>query len=298
MTVSWSHFHMHGVFEAFRRIRTPRKWLRAHREFEWPDAYSHCNLEDLRIFFDRYLKNINNGWELTPRVRLDVMDAYDYDYQLHRAELEFPLERTQYTRYYLDAENMTMGLQPFEKEAKVSYDAKEGVVCFDMAFDEETELTGYMKLHLWVEAEGNDEMDLFINIQKADENGKWLPTLTLDEPHPGQWGKQRVSRRALDETRSTDYHPVLLQQYEEKLKPGEIVPVEISIWPSCKIWHKGQKLRVQIAGHYIREGWFEPLRWETDNVGRHVIHTGGQYDSYLLAPVIPARYTAKGYTYR
>jgi len=298
MTVSWSHFHMHGVFEAFNRIRTARKWLRCHREFEWPDAYCTQNLEDLKRFFDRFLKNINNGWEMTPRVRLDVMDAYDCDYQLQRAENEFPLKRTKYTRFYLDADQMTMSEKPYQKETSVSYDAGEGVVNFDMAFDEETELTGYMKLHLWVQADGHDEMDLFVNIQKTDKNGNWLPTTVLGEPHPGQWGKMRVSRRALDEKKSKEYNPVQLHQYEEKLKEGEIVPVDISIWPSCKIWHKGQKLRIQIAGHYIREGWFEPLRWETDNKGRHVIYTGGRYDSYLLAPVIPPKYQCDDYIYR
>lgn len=298
LTASWSHFHMHGAFEAFRRIRTPRKWLRVHREFEWPDAYCHWNLNDLKIFFDRFLKDINNGWEMTPRVRLDVMDAYDFDIQLNRPEAEFPLKRTQYTRYYLDAKDMTMSTEPYAAEASVSYEAEKGIVCFDMAFGEDTELTGYMKLHLWVEADGNDDMDIFVNIQKADEAGNWLPTLTLGEPHPGQWGKMRASRRALDEKRSTEYHPVQLQEYEEKLSPGQIVPVDISIWPSCKLWHAGQKLRIQIAGHYVREGWFEPLRWETNNRGTHIIHTGGQFDSYLLAPVIPPKYTARNYVYR
>ena len=34
-----------------------------------------------------------------------------------------------------------------------------------------------MKLHLWVEADGNDDMDLFVAIQKLDKHGKWLPYL-------------------------------------------------------------------------------------------------------------------------
>jgi len=297
-TVSWSHFHMYGIFEAFNKVRTPRKWLRCHREFEWPDAYCVEHLEDLKHFFDRWLKDINNGWEMTPRVRLDVMDAYDCDYQIERKEEEFPLERTVYTKYYLDAQNMTMADKPYENEASVSYDANEGFVNFDMEFQEDTELTGYMKLRLYVESDIHNEMDLFVNIQKADEEGNWIPTLVLGEPHPGQWGKLRVSRRALNPKLSKEYKPVLTQEREDKIVPGEIYPVDISIWPSCKIWHKGQKLRIQIAGHYIRDGWFEPLRWETDNKGQHIIHTGGQYESYLLAPVIPPRYQCKGYVYR
>lgn len=295
---SYSHFHLRGSFNAFRKIRSTRKWIRAHREQEWPDMYNPNNIEDLKRFFDRYLRNINNGWEMTPRYRIEVMDAYDCDYQTNRPEKEFPLARTQYKKLYLDAENMTMQYAPVENQSKVSYDANEGVVTFDMVFDEDTEVTGYMKLRLYVQADGHDDMDLFINIQKADEDGNWLPTYILGEPHPGTWGKMRVSHRELDEKLSTDFEPVQSHRKEEKLSPGEVVPVDIAIVPSSKIWHKGQKIRIQIAGRYIREGWFEPLSWETDNKGNHIIHTGGEYESFLQIPVIPPKYQAGNYIYR
>ena len=61
-------------------------------------------------------------------------------------------------------------------------------------------------------------------------------------------------------------------------------------WPRMT---RAEELRLQIAGRYFREGWFEPLVWDTDNKGRHIIHTGGEYDSYLQVPVIPARYQTK-----
>ena len=75
ITAGWSHFHLRGSIEAFRRIASPKKWLRVHRDFEWPDAVMPEHLEDLRRFFDRYLKDIHNGWEVTPRGRIEVMDA-------------------------------------------------------------------------------------------------------------------------------------------------------------------------------------------------------------------------------
>ena len=46
------------------------------------------------------------------------------------------------------------------------------------------------------------------------------------------------------------------------------------------------------------EGWFMPLKYETDNKGNHVIHTGGKYDSFLQIPVIPPKYQASDYVYR
>ena len=141
-------------------------------------------------------------------------------------------------------------------------------------------------------------MDLFVTLKKLDENGNWLPCSILGEPHPGPWGKLRVSHRELDEKLSTDFEPVLAHRRELKLKKGEVAEVKIPIVPTSWLFHKGQSLRVEIAGRYIREGWFEPLSWETDNCGRHIIHTGGTFASFLQVPVIPPKYQAGDYTYR
>lgn len=296
---SWGHFHVHGSFHAFRKSRSTKKWMRAHREQEWPDLYTPENVDDLKKFFDRYLKGIHNGWEMTPRYRIEVQDAFDCDYQTNRPEAQFPLARTQYQKLYVNAENSSLSASPLETEAAISYDSATEELNFDMTFEEDTEITGYMYLRLWVEAESHDDMDLFVNIQKLDEDGEWLPSYILGEPHPGAWGKMRVSRRDLDQKASTKFEPVQSHLKEEKLTKGEIVPVDIAIVPSSKIWHKGQQLRVQVAGRYIREGWFEPLSWETDNKGKHIIHAGGKYDSFLHIPVIPPKYKTKsGYTCR
>jgi predicted acyl esterase len=296
-TVCWNHFHLRGSMEGFRRIRTRKKWLRAHREFEWPDTYSSFGVEDLKLFYDRYLKGIHNGWELTPRIRLEVMDAYEFNHVDNRPEKEFPLKRTEYKKLFIDAGKGALSADPVAHESKAAYEAETGLASFAMPFDEDTEITGFMKLRLWVEAEGHDDMDLFITIRKLDEEGHWLPVHVLGEPHPGAWGKMRVSRRELDEKLSTHFQPIQAHQRDQKLKPGEIVPVDIEIWPHSRLWHKGQQLEVVVSGHYIREGWFEPLSWDVDNKGRHVIHSGGQYDSYLQVPVIQPRYKAGNVVY-
>ena len=204
-TACWNHFHLRGSINAFRKIRTTKKWMRCHRDFEWPDAYNPKNLQDLKLFFDRYLKDVRNGWELTPRYRMEVQDAYEFCAQTDRPENEFPLKRTQYQKLYLNASN-TCDLKPADKdmgetanaaleiaqpenEASISYDSENGLVNFDYTFDEETEITGFLKLRLWVEADGHDDMDMFINVQKLSTKGEWLPMTIFGEPHPGAWGK-------------------------------------------------------------------------------------------------------------
>ncbi len=297
-TACWNHFHLRGSFDGFRKIRSPKKWMRAHREFEWPDTYSYEGLKELERFYDRYLKDIRNGWELTPRIRLEVQDAYDYDFQINRPETKFPLERTEYRKLYMDAASMSLSYDKVDTESSVSYESTTEEACFDVKFDEDTEITGYMKLRMYVEADGHDDMDFFINVQKLDEDGNFVPVSVLGEPHPGTWAKMRVSARELDPKQSTDYRPIQAHTSELKLKPGEIVPVDIEFYPGCRLWHKGQQLRVQIAGRYIREGWFERLEWDIDNKGNHIIYTGGQYESYLQIPFIPPKYVAGDYVYR
>ena len=144
VTAGWVHHHLRGAFEGFRRIRTPKKWMRAHRDFEWPDSYKPENLDDIRRFFDRYCKEIHNGWEMTPRVRIDVMDGYDYDYASRRAEETFPLKRTEYKKLYLDAENHAAGFEEYANESEVTYDPKTETTTFTYQFTEDTEITGYM----------------------------------------------------------------------------------------------------------------------------------------------------------
>lgn len=289
-TACWNHFHLRGAFQGFRKIKSPKKWMRAHREFEWPDGYDREHLAELNMFFDRYLKDIHNCWESTPRIRLEVQDAHEFLYAKDRPEERFPMKRTEYKKLYLDAGSNALSWEPVAEESKCVYDGNEGVANFDIKFEEDIEITGYMKLRLWVEADGHDDMDMFVNIQKLDTQGEWLPVDVLGEPHPGTWGKMRVSHRALDEEKSTKFQPIQSHLKEEKLSPGEIVPVDIEIVPSSRFWHKGQSLRIQVAGRYIREGWFEPLFWDTDNHGNHIIHSGGKYDSYLQIPVIPPKY--------
>ena len=71
------------------------------------------------------------------------------------------------------------------------------------------------------------------------------------------------------------------------MKPGEVVPCEIVIWPSCTLYHAGEKLVIDISGKYgvkddLLRGYNDSL-----NKGRHSIYIGGKYDSYLLVPMIP-----------
>lgn len=296
VVASYTSIHTFGTFDGYHRIRSTNKWLRVHNTIEWPDYYSPENLEDLRRFFDRYLKGIRNGWEFTPRVRLSVLDPGGTD-QINRREGEWPLERTQFEKLFLDASTGTLSSKPVKKESSIRYNSedKKEQATFTIRFNKETEITGYMKLRLWVEADGADDMDLFVIVQKLDEQGNHLPISVLGFPHPGAKGQLRVSHRERDEAWSTPSEPYLTHRCEQLLRPAEIVPVDIGIWPTSMLWHAGQQLRVVISNH--TSSWMDSttlgggsilFRYELRNRGDHIIHTGGKFDSHLLVPFIPS----------
>lgn len=161
--------------------------------------------------------------------------------------------------------------------AEVTYDPEKETVVFDYKFDRDTEITGYMKLRLYCECRGHDNMDLFVWVKKLSLDGEYLPVHCMKEDYRGAWGYCRVSRRELDERLSTDFQPVQAHQRDLKLSEGEVVPVDVEIWPHSRFFHKGESLRVEVAGRFIRTSWHEDakLGFHIDNAGTHVLHTGG-----------------------
>lgn len=319
--------HTHGTFAGYRRMASKEKWLRVHNTQEWFDYYTPENVEDLRRFFDHYLKGIDNGWENTPKVRLSVLNPGGQDI-VGRDENEFPLARTKYRKLYLSATDSTLLATLPTDTATNAYlsTADNAKITYRYRMEQPTEITGYMKLHLWVSAPDNDDMDLAVRVEKLSKDGKPLPDKT--DAIIAATGMMRVSMRQIDKAKSTEAEPYYPFTTEQKLKPGEIVPVEIEIWPMGLLFDKGEILQLTVGAYkpekaaipfgsarisIPKEGYtYMPGQQvkmmtlggnatqcadpeevvtspATHNVGRHCIYTGGKYDSYLYVPVIPAK---------
>lgn len=295
--------HTAGTFRAWRRIASREKWLRIHNSQEWPDYYDEANREELRRFFDRYLKNEDNGWELTPRVRYAILDLEGGDRVGVPAEA-FPPADVVSTKYYLHGDSRVLSTEAPTTAATAHYDvdANPNAVSFLVQFDRETVMVGYPKAHLWVEAQGSDDMDLFVLVQKLDAYGTPLQQFTVPNHsaaihdltdhgasilrYKGSDGRLRVSARHLDKTLSTDDVPAHSFDTIEKLSPGEIVDVEIELLPIGLTFYPGEQLRFVISSRNIL-GTIMPAIGEYNgaNSGTHIIHTGGDHASYLQLPV-------------
>lgn len=296
VVASWSDqgLHTRGTLEGYKRISSPQKWLEVHGRKKWHYFYRSDSVRKQREFFDQFLKLARTAVPGWPKVLIEVRDGANVGE--FRAEQEWPLARTQHTALYLDAAAGRLQNQPVADHAELHYDPlqTDGGVTFDYTFEQTTELTGHMKLRLWVEAIGADDMDLFVAVEKLDGEGRVVPFVfyALNENGPAALGWLRVSHRELDVQRSRPEQPVHAHRREQRLSPGERVAVDIEIWPSSTRFSAGQTLRLRIHGRDIAVDSAPNAPFarheETRNGGTHVLHTGGPYDSHLLVPVIPA----------
>lgn len=295
--------HTAGTFRAWRRITSKDKWLRIHNTQEWPDYYDQANIDDLRRFFDHYLKGESNGWEQTPRVRYSVLDLEGGD-RVDQVANEFPPEGVAYAKYFLDGRSRTLNAEPPVEKATADYDCESStaLASFVIRFGEETVIVGYPKARLWVESEGADDMDLFLLVQKLDRQGTPLQQFNVPNDgalmqdltergasvlrYKGSNGRLRVSARHLDETLTTDAVPAHSFDRIEKLNAGEIVDVEIDLFPIGLVFYPGEQLRLVVSGQNALGAIMPATRdYIPQNSGKHVIHTGGDCASYLQLPV-------------
>jgi len=282
--------HARGSFKGFRKISSEHKWLFTHGRYKWSEFYCSEARTMRKLFFDCYLKGMDERILSLPKVQLMVMENMT-EYSV-RFEDDYPVKSAVATRLYLDAADGVLKDSLPAEERSVTYDSESGLSAFDWVFEEDTELIGPSALKLWVSTAEADDMDIFVTLRKFDKNGAEVrfDSVLIPEYWIVAVGWMRLSHRELNTKASTPLEP--LQKHVigpgEKVSPGEIVPCEIPVWPAGVLFRKGESLRVEIAGRY-RGG--EPLPRQDKcyddlvNKGKHTIYTGGKYDSGFLAPL-------------
>ncbi len=297
VVASWTDqgLHTRGTLEGFKGIRSARRWLEVHGRKKWAHYYEPESVRRQIAFFDHVLKGIDNAVAAWPAVRFEVRERCLVGG--HRTASAWPPVETTYVPLHLDARTGTLSPTPPDGPGTMAYAAEPGIdgparATFDMAFDTDTDLVGHMKLRLWMSCEAGDEMDVFVAIQKLDAAGAVVPFAYYAqfEDGPVALGWMRATRRELDEARSTPWQPVQRHARDLPVRPGEILPLDIEIWPSGTRFAAGEGLRLVVQGRDVND-YPKPsvyARHENGaNRGRHSIHTGGGHDAHLLVPLLP-----------
>ncbi|OGA45031.1 MAG: hypothetical protein A3F74_10665 [Betaproteobacteria bacterium RIFCSPLOWO2_12_FULL_62_58] len=323
---NWSghNLHLRGNVEGYVRAASRHKKLRIHCGTHYHAFYTEEGRMDQLRWFDYWLKGIDTGIMDEPPVKLLIRTGggamKDYKF---RFENEWPLARTQWTKFYLKTEkkepsSAAMGVegsllkQAPKKQTALTYSAtgtthagvasasstmlsaatlhRTGVSFETGPMPKDTEVTGPVKLVLWVSSTTKD-MDTFATIRNIGPDGKDVWEVGQQgQAVPVAKGWLRASHRKLDPKRSLPYRPYHAHNERWWLKPNEPVECEIEIWPTGMVFKKGHRIRLDIQP---RDGvgsapyTHYPAAYNTG--GENTVYTGGGMVSYLLLPIIPPK---------
>jgi hypothetical protein len=316
---NWSGMglHLRGNTEAYMRAASKHKKLRMQAGTHVHPFYTEDGRRDQLRFLDYWLKGIDNGVMDEPPVKLAIRKGRDEIEWRH--EHEWPLARTQWTKLYVDLSKPSTdtpdnagGLVSTNPDTSASrtYAATSlgsmgstsaassqvmgggikpgmGVSLDTPPLPHDVEVTGPLAAVLWV-ASSTEDMDLFLTLRNIDPDGnEVMETGQQGTPVPVAKGWLRVSHRELDPELSLPYRPYHKHQRRLYLTPGEIVRVEVEIWPTSMVFRKGHRIRLDVQP---RDGVGSQsyMHYHADyNTGTNTLYAGGEHESFLLLPVIP-----------
>jgi hypothetical protein len=287
----WNH-HLRGNIDGYVRSASAHKKLQIHTGGHTDAFYSDEGKIEMLRWYDYWLKDIDTGIMDEPPVKLCIRSGEEEC--SWRFENEWPLARTQYTRYYLTNEpagvvddalhDVRLSDSPPRREGELSYAS--GPEAYSRAnrrlptisfttepLVSDVELTGHINLVMWVSSE-TDDMDVFAYLRKLSPDGS-VTTATR--------GVLQVSHRKLDPNLSTPYRPHHTHDEEQKLTPGEVVPVEVEIWATSMLFEAGSRIRLDVNAH---DG---AHYFAAYNLGENTVYTGGDRASYVLLPIVPPK---------
>jgi len=301
--------HPRGNFEGFVRAAAKDKWLEAHGIEHWTHFYTDYGRMLQKRFFDFFLKGEPDGWDRQPRVQLQVRHV---DRFVERHENEWPIARTQWTKFYLHPAAHQLNLERASAAGRITYDGLgDGVTFVSAPLDKETEITGPLAARLFVSSSTTDA-DVFLVFRVLTPDLREVVFMGAIDPHtPIAQGWLRASHRKLDPKLSTEYRPYHTHDQKQPLKPGEVVPLDVEIWPTSIVVPAGHRIALTVRGRDYE--WQKTTGAKLSNFkneltgcgpflhndprdrpapvfgGKVTLHMGPQYQSYILLPVVPPK---------
>jgi uncharacterized protein len=289
--------HNRGNFEGFRGVASLDKWLEVHpgRHEEW--FYLPHRVELQQRFFDHFLKGMDNGFQDSARVQLNIPHP-DGSYTTRTADT-WPLPDTAWQELHLHPTDHTLRTTTPTTQDTVSFDGLgEPVTFITEALDHDTIVAGPLAARLQVSTTATDA-DLFLTVRVFAPEGKEVTFDGASAPaQPLSNGWLRLSHRKLDPARSLPWLPLHPHDEQLPVDPGEIYPVQVEIWPTGTRLPAGYRLGLTIGGtDFARPGDYlgqSSLFLHNDTTdrppsrfsGTTTLHFGPAHDNVLLTPYL------------
>ncbi|HEV8518541.1 MAG TPA: CocE/NonD family hydrolase [Burkholderiales bacterium] len=301
--------HPRGNFEGYLRAASKHKWLEAHGIEHWTHFYTDYGVKLQKRFFDHFLKGADNGWSAQPRVQLQVRHVERF---VERHESEWPLARTQWTKFYLNCADHSLVREPPEAAGQITYDARgEGVTFISSPLGAETEITGPLAARLCVSSATTDA-DFFLVLRVFTPDLREVVFMGAIDPHtPVAQGWLRASHRKLDAALSTPYRPYHTHDELQPLTPGAVVTLDVELWPTSVVVPAGYRIALTVRGHdyeYAKSTGARLSNFKNELRGcgpflhddprdrpaavfggNNTLHFGPGHASWIVLPVVPPR---------
>jgi predicted acyl esterase len=298
--------HTRGNFEGYLRAGSKQKWLEVHGDTHFTHFYSRYGEALQKKFFGHFLKGENTGWDKQPRVSLNI--RHPGEKFVLRAENEWPLARTRWTKYFLQPDGGLATAAP-TAVTTLSYETTgDGLTFSTQPARGAIEITGPVAAKLWLSSDTSDA-DLFLVLRVFDPQGKEVTFIGSNDPRtPVGLGWLRASHRKLDPKKSLPYRPWHTHDEEQPLTPGQPVELDVEIWPTSIVVPAGYRLALTVRGKdyevdgtdaalpnapYPMKGVGPFLHIDKDDrparlfAGRNMLHFAPGREPYLLLPIIP-----------
>ena len=301
--------HTRGNFEGYLRAGSKDKWLEVHGDTHFTHFYSAYGVELQKKFFAQFLKGENSGWDQQPKVSLNIRHPHE-TFKL-RAEKEWPLARTQWTKFYLQPESLALDTQEPNSSAaqKLTYETTDnGLTFMTQAQDHDVEVTGPVAAKLFLASDTTDA-DVTLALRLYDPAGKEISFIGSNDPRvPVGLGWLRASHRKLDPKETKPYRPWHSHDELLPLTPGVPVELDVEILPTSIVIPKGYRLGLNVRGSdyefdgtdagvahapYPMKG-VGPFTHTNPNdrppeifSGKNTLHFSDEMKPYLLLPIIP-----------
>ena len=315
--------HLRGNTEGYTQAASKHKKLRIHTGTHFHPFHSEEGRLDQLRWMDYWLKGIDTGIMDEPPVKLEIRTGGSEKPYPFRFENEWPLARTQWTKYYLRFDKKEQGNEEMavegtlvtdapKAEAKLSYSAsgmtKAGVasgsslstthggaarlgVSFQTeAMTADTEITGPVVMNLWVSSTTED-MDVFVTLRNIGPDGKEVFEVGQHgQPVPLTKGWLRASHRKTDPKKSLPYRPFHAHNERWWLENNQPVEMQIEVWPTCIVLKKGHRLRVDVQPRDgVGSAPYTHYHADYNAGATNTIYSGGDKQSYITLPIIPAK---------
>ena len=301
--------HPRGNFEGFVRAASTEKWLESHGIEHWTEFYTDYGVDIQKRFFAATLKDENNDWQMQEKVQLLIRHVDRFE---KRMEADWPIPRTEWVKFHLNFKDMSLGRDPMTEGQSIAYKAMgDGLTFLSSPLTEETEITGPSALKVSLSSTTEDA-DIFAVIRVFNPDGEEVVFQGAIDPHtPIAQGWLRASHRKLDEVLSEFYRPYHTHDEIQRLTPGEVVDLDVEIWPTSVVVPAGYTVGLSIRGKdYEYAGAvgekLSNFKNELKGCGpflhddprnrppkifdnKVTLHGGEDRESYVLLPIIPAK---------